>query len=86
MTKYIINYDLRKPGRNYDDLYKALNSYPHIHPMESCWIIKSSESEVTIRDKLKTTLDANDKLLVSVLNGWACYNLTQSETNWLKQA
>lgn len=85
MTKYIINYDLKKPGRNYDDLYKVLSTYSYIHPMESCWIIKSSESEASIRDKLKATLDTNDKLLVSALNGWASYNLSLSEVNWLKQ-
>ena len=86
MAKYIINYDLRKPGRNYDDLYKALNSYSNIHPMESCWIIKSTNSTSYIRDYLKTKIDSNDKLFVSKLDDWASLNLTQIEVNWLKQS
>ena len=81
-----VNYDLRKPGRNYDDLYKALNSYSNIHPMESCWIIKSTNSTSYIRDYLKTKLDSNDKLFVSKLDDWASFNFTQTEVNWLKQS
>ena len=27
MTSMIIEYDLRSPGRNYDDLYRAIKSY-----------------------------------------------------------
>lgn len=84
MAKYLINYDLRKPGRNYDDLYKTLNSYSNIHPMESFWIIKSSNSTSYIRDELKTKIDSNDKLFVSELNGWASFYLTQTEADWLK--
>jgi hypothetical protein len=83
MTKYLINYDLKKPGRNYEDLYNALNSYSHIHPMESCWIIKSSNSTSYIRDYLQTKIDSNDKLFVSALNGWASVNLTHAEVTWL---
>lgn len=86
MAKYVINYDLRKPGRNYDDLYKTLNSYDNIHPMESCWIIKSFNSTSYIRDHLKTKIDTNDKLFVSELNDLALFNLTQTEVNWLRQS
>lgn len=86
MAKYIINYDLRKPGRNYDDLYNALNSFSNIHPMESCWIIKSANSTYNIRDYLLTKIDSNDKLFVSKLDDWASFNLTQTEVNWLKQS
>ena len=86
MAKYIINYDLRKPGRNYDDLYKALNSYSNIHPMESCWIIKSIDPISYIRDYLKTKVDGNDKIFVSELDNWASFNFTSIEVNWLKQS
>lgn len=86
MAKYIINYDLRKPGRNYDDLYKALNSFNNIHPMESCWIIKSANSTYYIKNYLLTKIDSNDKLFVSKLDDWESLNLTQTEVNWLKQS
>lgn len=86
MAKYIVNYDLRKPGKDYEGLYKALNSYDNIHPMESCWIIKSFNSKVSIRDHLRTNIDGNDKLFVSELNGWASFNLTKAEVDWLNRS
>jgi len=85
MTTYLINYDLRKPGRNYDDLYSALKSYKYIHPLESCWVIETSSTAVQVRDYLKSKMDANDQLLV-VASGkvGAWNNLTSTETQWLK--
>lgn len=41
MTSMIIEYDLRSPGRNYDDLYRAIKSYgAWAHITESTWFIK----------------------------------------------
>ena len=41
MTSMIIEYDLRSPGRNYDELYKAIKSYGvWAHITESTWFIK----------------------------------------------
>ena len=36
MAIYIVSYDLRAPGRNYEPLYKALKSTgTYAHPLES---------------------------------------------------
>lgn len=69
-----------------NDLYKALNSFSNLHPMESCWIIKSINSTYYLRDYFETKIDSNDKLFVSKLDDWASLNLTQTEVKQLKQS
>ena len=53
MTSMIIEYDLRSPGRNYDELYKEIRSYDvWARITESTWFIKTGESCAQVRDKL----------------------------------
>lgn len=54
--------------------------------MESCWIIKSTNSAYYIRDYLLTKIDSNDKLFVFKLDDCASFNLTQTEVKQLKQS
>lgn len=54
MQTYLISYDLRKPGRNYDGLYKAIKSFSiWARPLESFWVVVSTQSSATIRDQLE---------------------------------
>ncbi len=52
MSVYTVGYDLRKPGRNYSGLYRALSSCTNCHALESMWFIDSSISTAQIRDHL----------------------------------
>ena len=89
MKVYQINYDLRKQ-RNYDELYKKIQSYSNwCRPLESCWLVISDKSAVDIRNDLQTVLDADDGLLVTRLKGEAAWQKINSDqnnqmTNWLK--
>jgi len=74
MSVYIVTYDLRSPGRNYDDLYAALKKYTHCHDLESVWFVDSQNSAATIRDHIKQSMDSNDGLFVG--------KLTQSWGSW----
>lgn len=73
---YAISYDLKQPGRNYEDLYEKLQSYlQHFHALESTWFIKTIETADVIYDKLRVSIDDNDHLLITEINpgnkqGW----------------
>ena len=83
MSVYLVTYDLRAPGRNYDDLYDALKKYTHCHGLESVWFIDSRNSATNIRDHLKKSIDSNDGLFVGKLTrAWAGFSIECGE--WLK--
>ena len=84
MSVYMVTYDLNAPGKNYEPLITAITKYTHCKALKSAFFIDTSESAVTIRDKLKTLIDANDSLYVVKLSGnWAA-NRTMPCTDWLK--
>lgn len=90
MGVYQINYDLRK-DRDYSSLFRKIQSYgTWARPLESCWIVATTQSASQVRDTLSSVLDADDGLLVTRLSGEAAWrgldNDQASEiTNWLKQ-
>lgn len=86
MAIYMINYDLVQPGQNYDDLIKAIKSYPAwCHTLESCWMIKSDLQPSYIRDRLLQYMDSNDKLLViKVSTPAAWHGLPNNISDWIK--
>ena len=86
MTSMIIEYDLRSPGRNYDELYKAIKSYGvWAHITESTWFIKTSESCVQVRDKLLAHMDGNDRIFVAALTGVAAWSNVLCNSEYLKK-
>lgn len=86
MTSVIIEYDLRSPGRNYDELYKAIKSYGvWAHITESTWFIKTSESCVQVRDKLLAHMDGNDRIFVAALTGVAAWSNVLCDSEYLKK-
>lgn len=86
MTSMIIEYDLRSPGRNYDELYKAIKSYGvWAHITESTWFIKTSESYVQVRDKLLAHMDGNDRIFVAALTGVAAWSNVLCDSEYLKK-
>jgi hypothetical protein len=81
-----VNYDLRKPGRDYERLYEYLWSYEACRPLQSLWLIKTNKSVSTVRDELKRYVDRNDEVLVIDVTGdpWAS-NFSDEPTAWMKQ-
>lgn len=81
----LITYDLRKPGRDYIDLYAAINGLPGLkhHPLESIWLLETALMPQQVADRLNPIIDVNDSLLVIKLQkdygGW----LPKESWNWL---
>lgn len=87
MSLQSINYDLVKPGRNYDSLIRAIKdlSGSWCHPVESSWIVSTSLTSKQVRDRLVPHIDSNDKLLVAELTGVAAWhNLDPKVAEWLQ--
>lgn len=87
MPCYIISYDLRKPGRNYDSLYEAIKSYgTWAHILESLWAVVTSKSAAQIRDHLAEHLDANDGLFVVKSGTEAAWqNVIYKDNTWYQK-
>jgi hypothetical protein len=85
MASYLISYDLRKPGRNYDSLYAALAQYNAMRSLQSVWLLDSTQTAGQVRDILQAHIDPNDGLLViEIGRGWGSFNLLNNSANWLK--
>lgn len=85
MACYIVSYDLRNPGRNYEDLYERLKSYRKWAKLtESTWAIVTENSAVEVRDHLKYVLDENDRIFVIKSAGVAAWSNSICRNEWLK--
>jgi hypothetical protein len=75
MALYLITYDLRKPGRKYDDLYTLLEtSWKAKRLAESVWLAELKGPAEAIRDLMLAQLDANDRVaVIEIVSGadWA---------------
>ena len=90
MAVYIVTYDLKKPGKDYDELIKAIKAYgSYCHCQGSVWFIDFSWTAAQIRDDLKKHIDSNDELFVGRLSSqWASWGtscgdwLNSPQRNW----
>jgi hypothetical protein len=69
MPAYRVNYDLRKPGRNYQPLWDRLKAWNAVRVLESSWIVPQASSAINLRDDLSQHMDSNDGLLVTGMTG-----------------
>lgn len=76
--RYVISYDLDKPGQNYTAVTNALEKSGAKRVLFSQWVLRHYTATATqIRDWLWNHMDRNDRLLVVCLdsNDWAGMNL-----------
>ena len=86
MSKYLISYDLDKPGQDYPRLIRELERLGAIRILYSEWIFQSTSSAVQIRDWLTSFIDSNDMLLVVALTGEAAWTRLMVSTDRFKQS
>lgn len=87
MKKYLISYDLKVPGKDYDALYKVLKSASSWwHYLDSTWLIYTNDSVDTWQNRIKTSIDNNDYFIIvhfdsQSYSGW----LPKDAWNWITQ-
>ncbi len=86
MSVYCVNYDLRAPGRNYSQLYSALQEVG-VRALESMWFIDSDLEPTALVNALRNIVDSGDGIFVTKIHGgvnWAGYRLLPGAADWLK--
>ena len=62
---YAINYDLKRPGQNYEALHEAIkNCGAWWHYLGSTWLVDTSMNAKGIWNRLAPHVDKNDYVLV----------------------
>lgn len=85
MSAYLVSYDLRQTGQNYECIRTKLQGYPNSWNMQgSVWIISSEQTAAQIRDDLVKCLDGNDNLFVAKLHVTAWTGFSDQNSAWLK--
>jgi hypothetical protein len=66
MRRYIISYDLYRPGNNYSDFTAEIKRLGEDweHPLANLWIIETDHSAAEIRSALGKHLVTGDKLYI----------------------
>ena len=86
MNKYLISYDLDKPGQDYSKLISELERLGGIKILYSEWILRNEASAVQLRDHLRSFIDSNDMLLVVGLTGEAAWTSLMVSNDRFKQS
>lgn len=88
MNIYIVNYDLKSPGRDYTPLYSAIKTCGDwYHAMDSAWLVATDNlSANDIVTKIKPYIDNNDWLYVVMIDpdneqGW----LPKQVWDWIEK-
>ncbi|MBN8666129.1 MAG: hypothetical protein J0M30_01415 [Chitinophagales bacterium] len=83
---YIISYDLKNPGQNYEKILALIKSFGKWARLGgSAYLIVSTQTAVQVRDNLKTALDSNDKLFVGTLTLPAAWvGMPDEVSNWIR--
>jgi hypothetical protein len=83
--KYIITYDLNKPGQDYDSLIEAIKSYDNAYALKSAWFVKTSRPSVEIYNHLASFIDKSDGIFIAeITSNWYCY-LDKTVIDWLNK-
>ena len=75
MAQYVLSYDLRKEGRDYQKLYDELKNFNAVRILESVWCFTRYNTNATgLLNYFKQFIDDNDGLFVAEITDWATYN------------
>lgn len=81
----IVSYDLRNPGRNYENLLQRIKQYSWASLGGSAYLIRSDSAPTQLRDYFAQVLDANDKIYVGVAPAPSAWQgLPDDVSNWIQ--
>ena len=66
--RFVISYDLNRPGQNYTTLWEALAQLGAQRILQSQWIVRRNTSAQELNNFLWQYMDQNDRLLVTCLD------------------
>ncbi len=84
---YLITYDLKSPGKDYNTLYDTIKSSSYWwHYLESTWIIQTNQPIEYWSDKIRNVIDQNDLFMIVDITkqprqGW----LKKSAWEWIRE-
>ena len=76
--RYVISYDLRNPGQDYQTLYDALAAIGAKRVLQSQWCARRNNTTAKgLRDHFRQYMDSNDRILVTSIDSanWSGWNL-----------
>ncbi|WBX83547.1 hypothetical protein [Sphingosinicella microcystinivorans] len=83
MAIFLVTYDLKKPGQNYEPVHDYLKQYNYCKGLESVWLLDTEVPASKIRDDLSKLIDTNDEtFIVRLQRDWASYGYYCAD--WLK--
>jgi hypothetical protein len=85
MATFVVAYDLKAPGKDYAPVHEYLKSSgTSWHAQGSVWVVVIDATAQQIRDKLKTLVDGNDRVMVIRVDGsnWASLNMANGN-EWM---
>jgi hypothetical protein len=88
MAIYVISYDLKQPGRNYEPLWQALRNANAVRALESLWLVEVNQTASQLREALSSFMDSNDRVFVAEITisaAWAMRNGIVPAATWLQQ-
>ncbi|MDT0116612.1 hypothetical protein Q9R20_06370 [Microbacterium sp. PRF11] len=77
MPTYLVSYDLKAPGRDYEPVWTYLRASTHWRPLDSVWFIVTDKTAIAVRDDIRKLADATDQVMVVRVDGqaWATSGL-----------
>jgi len=75
MADFVVAYDLKQKGQNYECITGKLKKLSSFHAQGSVWFVKYDGTAAELRDHLKDCCDSNDVLFVGHLATWSGYHM-----------
>ena len=73
MKRFLVSYDLLRPGQNYQALQNALVALRAQRALLSLWVLSGDYKASALRDHLLQYIDKNDRVIVTEMGDWATY-------------